>query len=257
MVPYPISEHSIEWRPPGGFTPDLSNRLRLFTPNKSGQRLHPTYHRAALARSCAGAACSAGTVTIVPAEGVYNSESLRPPARRCLRQAFAHCARFATAASRRSLGRVSVPGRIVLSDQLPVDALVSRYLTNKLIASRSDKSFPYQIMRVRIGVSGISTGFPVLSQSSGAGCSRVTHPFATRSSSVLLPNGARFDLHVLSTPPAFVLSQGSNSPSSRWSNPKSGPQPAKIEESPSSDSNCRNRRPMHPDRVSEPALLRY
>jgi hypothetical protein len=48
-----------------------------------------------------------------------------------LRQAFAHCARFPTAASRRSLGRVSVPvWLIVLSDQLPVDALVSRYLTN-------------------------------------------------------------------------------------------------------------------------------
>ena len=51
-----------------------------------------------------------------------------------LHQAFAHCARFPTAASRRSLGRVSVPvWLIVLSDQLPVDALVSRYLTNKLI----------------------------------------------------------------------------------------------------------------------------
>ena len=48
-----------------------------------------------------------------------------------LRQAFAHCARFPTAASRRSLDRVSVPvWLIILSDQLPVVALVSRYLTN-------------------------------------------------------------------------------------------------------------------------------
>ena len=48
-----------------------------------------------------------------------------------LRQAFAHCARFPTAASRRSLGRVSVPmWLIILSDQLPVFALVSSYLTN-------------------------------------------------------------------------------------------------------------------------------
>ncbi|MBP1746348.1 MAG: uncharacterized protein H6Q54_963, partial [Deltaproteobacteria bacterium] len=39
-----------------------------------------------------------------------------------------------TAASRRSLGRVSVPvWLVVLSDQLPVIALVSFYLTNKLI----------------------------------------------------------------------------------------------------------------------------
>jgi hypothetical protein len=48
-----------------------------------------------------------------------------------LRQAFAHCARFPTAASRRSLGRVSVPvWLIVLSDQLTIMALVSSYLTN-------------------------------------------------------------------------------------------------------------------------------
>ena len=51
-----------------------------------------------------------------------------------LRQAFAHCARFPTAASRRSLGRISVPvWLIVLSDQLSIAALVSRYLTNKLM----------------------------------------------------------------------------------------------------------------------------
>ncbi len=51
-----------------------------------------------------------------------------------LRQAFAHCARFPTAASRRSLGRVSVPmWLVILSDQLLIVALVSHYLTNKLI----------------------------------------------------------------------------------------------------------------------------
>lgn len=48
-----------------------------------------------------------------------------------LRQAFAHCARFPTAASRRSLGRVSVPvWPTTLSGRLPIVALVSRYLTN-------------------------------------------------------------------------------------------------------------------------------
>ena len=51
-----------------------------------------------------------------------------------LDQAFAHCPIFPTAASRRSLGRVSVPvWLIILSDQLPIVALVSHYLTNKLI----------------------------------------------------------------------------------------------------------------------------
>jgi hypothetical protein len=51
-----------------------------------------------------------------------------------LRQAFAHCAKFPTAASRRSLDRVSVPvWLIVLSDQLPVVALVGRYPANELM----------------------------------------------------------------------------------------------------------------------------
>ena len=48
-----------------------------------------------------------------------------------LRQGFPHCARFLTAASRRSLGRVSVPvWGIILSDPLAIIALVSHYLTN-------------------------------------------------------------------------------------------------------------------------------
>ena len=48
-----------------------------------------------------------------------------------LRQAFAHCAIFPTAASRRSLDRVSVPvWLVVLSNQLSIVALVGRYLTN-------------------------------------------------------------------------------------------------------------------------------
>ena len=64
---------------------------------------------------------------------VYNPKAFFPHAA-SLRQAFAHCARFPTAASRRSLGRVSVPvWLIVLSDQLRIVALVGRYPTNKLI----------------------------------------------------------------------------------------------------------------------------
>ena len=54
-----------------------------------------------------------------------------------LDQAFAHCPIFPTAASRRSLGRVSVPvWLVILSDQLRIVALVSFYLTNKLIRRR-------------------------------------------------------------------------------------------------------------------------
>lgn len=51
-----------------------------------------------------------------------------------LDQGFPHCPIFPTAASRRSPGRVSVPvWLIILSDQLRIAALVSHYLTNKLI----------------------------------------------------------------------------------------------------------------------------
>ena len=48
-----------------------------------------------------------------------------------LRQGFPHCAKFLTAASRRSLDRVPVPvWLIILSDQLPIEALVGRYPAN-------------------------------------------------------------------------------------------------------------------------------
>ena len=48
-----------------------------------------------------------------------------------LDQAFAHCPIFPTAASRRSLDRVSVPvWLIILSDQLTIVALVGHYPTN-------------------------------------------------------------------------------------------------------------------------------
>ena len=54
-----------------------------------------------------------------------------------LRQGFPHCAKFPTAASRRSLGRISIPvWLIILSDQLPIIALVGHYPTNKLIGRR-------------------------------------------------------------------------------------------------------------------------
>ncbi len=64
------------------------------------------------------------------AKEVYTPKSVIPHAA-SLRQPLGHCARFPTAASRRSLGRISVPMWLaILSDQLPVVALVSRYLAN-------------------------------------------------------------------------------------------------------------------------------
>ena len=66
-------------------------------------------------------------------KAVYDPKAFIPHAA-WLCQGFPHCTKFLTAASRRSLGRVTVPvWLIILSDQLPIDALVGRYPTNKLI----------------------------------------------------------------------------------------------------------------------------
>ena len=63
-------------------------------------------------------------------KAVYDPKAFIPHAA-WLRQSFLHCAKFLTAASRRSLGRVSVPVWLaILSDQLRIEALVGHYLTN-------------------------------------------------------------------------------------------------------------------------------
>ncbi len=73
-----------------------------------------------------------GGLSSLPTE-VYDPKAFIPHAA-LLGQGFPHCPKFPTAASRRSLDRVSVPvWLIILSDQLPIVALVSRYLTNKLM----------------------------------------------------------------------------------------------------------------------------
>ena len=73
-----------------------------------------------------------------------------------LHQAFAHCGKFPTAASRRSLGRVSVPvWPIRLSARLPIVALVGHYPTNKLIGRETllkRNPFPHQTMRSGGGI---------------------------------------------------------------------------------------------------------
>ena len=67
---------------------------------------------------------------------VYDPKAFIPHAA-SLRQAFAHCAIFLIAATRRCMARVSVPLWLTdLSVQLPVIALVGHYPTNKLIGRR-------------------------------------------------------------------------------------------------------------------------
>ncbi len=66
-----------------------------------------------------------------------------------LRQTFVHCAIFVTAAPRGGPGSVSVPmWRINLSIPLRVDALVSRYLTNKLIRHRPLPDQPKPLIQI-------------------------------------------------------------------------------------------------------------
>ena len=130
-----------------------------------------------------------------------------------LGQGCPHCPIFPTAASRRSLDRVSVPmWPITLSGRLPIVGLVGRYLTNYLMGREPIHKryfFDPSIMR-QCGLMRYQQSFPTVVPLLWADCSRVTHPSATKSTR-LPPEGFRqaasFDLHVLSTPPAFVLSQ--------------------------------------------------
>jgi hypothetical protein len=95
---------------------------------------------------------------------------------------------------------------IVLSDQLPIIALVGHYPANQLIGRRpllkhsrlSLLRFPaLQAYTVLATVSG---GYPPLQGRSSTCYSPVCHFPQTEA-------WFTFDLHVLSTPPAFILSQ--------------------------------------------------
>ena len=91
-----------------------------FTPSKSGQRLPPTYYRGCWH------VVSRGFLLC------YRHHAA------LLHQACAHCAISPTAASRRSLGRVSVPmWPFNLSVRLLIVALVGRYPANWLIRRES------------------------------------------------------------------------------------------------------------------------
>ncbi len=111
----------------------------LFMPSDSEQRLRPPSYRGCwhgVSRHFLSLGSARALLTHVGSlsvTAVYNPKAVILHAA-SLHQAFAHCGRFSTAASRRSLGSVSVPvWRIILSDPLPVIALVGRYPTNKLI----------------------------------------------------------------------------------------------------------------------------
>src|SRR5664279_4545110 len=130
-----------------------------------------------------------------------------------LGQAFAHCPIFPTAASRRSLGRVAVPvWLIILSDQLPVLGLVSRYLANYLMGRGF--IFRGQLPRrghlSRQGPESPSTYavLAVLSNCCPPPEGRLSTCYApVRHFTRRIAPSFSFDLHVLSPPLTFALSQ--------------------------------------------------
>ena len=136
---------------------------------------------------------------------VYNPKTFFPHAA-LLGQACAHCPIFPTAASRRSLGRVSVPiWPVGLSTRLPVVGTVGRHPAVYLMgrgAIPSRRGFSRGAMR-HPGVSGITRPFGRLSRGRG----QVLHVLLSRSPLASARGQVPFDLHVLGAPPAFILSQ--------------------------------------------------
>ena len=102
-----------------------------FTPNNSEQRSHLTCYRGCwhvisrpLFMGYRRRGGFASPAPSSPVKALYNLPASIVHAA-SLRQAFAHCGIFLAAASRRSLGRISVPMRpFALSGRIPVAALV-------------------------------------------------------------------------------------------------------------------------------------
>ena len=88
-------------------------------------------------------------------KAVYNPRAFVPHAA-LLRQGFPHCAKFPTAASRRSLGRVSVPmWPVGLSTRLPIAGSVGRYPADCLMGREAIPlrlGFPGPAMRPARGI---------------------------------------------------------------------------------------------------------
>ena len=116
--------------------------------------------------------------------GVYNPKAFILHAA-SLGQGFPHCRSLSTAASRRSLGRISVPvWPTTLSGRLSIVALVGRYPTNKLIERgiiperklETEASFNHEIMRPMASC-GISSPLELLSPT----LEQISHALLTRS----------------------------------------------------------------------------
>ena len=114
---------------PRDFTNDLLSRLRTLYAQWFRTTLAPFVLPRLLARSLPVLFLWIPSLSS-PLKELYDPKTFITHAV-LLDQACAHCPIFPTAASRRSLDRVSVPvWLIILSDQLQIIALVSIYLTN-------------------------------------------------------------------------------------------------------------------------------
>ena len=106
-----------------------------FKPNKSGQRLHPPYYRGCwhgVSRCLFYRYTQCSTHgSFVPDQKQFTTQKAFFLHAAWLGQSLLHCPIFPTAASRRSLVRISVPvWGTFLSEPLPIKALVVRYTTN-------------------------------------------------------------------------------------------------------------------------------
>ena len=143
-----------------GLSPRISHQAYIaaympFTPNNSEQRSPLTCYRGCWHVISRGLFVDYRHQMSIPShpyssstKGFYNFSAFFIHAA-SLRQTSVHCGIFLAAASRRSLGRISVPMcPFTLSGRIPIVALVSLYLTNQLmgrgpILKRSRSSFPH------------------------------------------------------------------------------------------------------------------
>src|SRR5699024_3949577 len=191
----------------------LPTTYELFTPNNSGQRSYPTYYRGCWHVVSRYFFCRYRHLTAsCLLKAVYNPKAVIPHAA-SLHQGFPHCAIFPTAASRRSLGSVSVPvWPDALSSRLLVVALVGHYPTNKLRGREpipNRKNFPPPTTRPVV-ISGIRPSFPGLSRNQG----QVTHVLLTRSPLIHPQQAEGFSVRLACVKHAASVrpEPGSNSP---------------------------------------------
>src|SRR5690554_4634467 len=187
-----------------------------FKPNKSGQRSHPPYYRGCwhgVSRCLFPRYRQRPTHgRFLPGEKQFTTQNAVFLHAAWLGQASAHCPIFPTAASRRSLARVSVPvWGTFLSEPLRINALVVRYTANKLILRMPIHYRPKPLPRRRCrrrGTWGINPRFRELSPCKG----QVAYALRTRAP--LSPARRRDTVRLACIRPAASVhpEPGSNSP---------------------------------------------